>query len=183
MKFGKKVIRFDEPRVVRKRYYPYPLIPRWGHVVSLAIMLIMSAIAIFVRSDDTSGDRIAMMGVGVVMGLAGGYGIPLLDQLGSSTISIGPGGIERMDSLLGYQIPILMLMGYRRHRWKWPKVRVIMLVCEAFGEKAFDVLKVYGDDDQLLGCVGLGAKTKVSDVVLRIEANGGIVVRPEINTN
>ena len=94
-------------------------------------------------------------------------------------ISIGPGGIERMDSTLGYQLPILMLMKYRRHRWKWQNVSAIVLVNEGFGEKAFDVLKVYGDDDQLLGWAGIGAKTNVEDVVRRIEANGGTVVREE----
>ncbi len=79
--------------------------------------------------------------------------------------------------MLGYQSPILMLMKYRRHRWKWQNVSAIVLVNEGFGEKAFDVLKVYGDDDQLLGCAGIGAKTNVEDVVRRIEANGGTVVR------
>ena len=75
MKLGKEVITFSEPRIVRKGYYPYPLIRRWGHVVSLAIMLIMVAMAIFVRPDDPLGDRLAFMGFGVIAGLAVGYGI------------------------------------------------------------------------------------------------------------
>jgi len=65
-------------------------------------------------------------------------------------------------------VPILILLKFRYHHWKWEDIALINLNVETFGDKEIRFLEIVGHDNAKLGVVGLPVKKFKFDKLLDV---------------
>ena len=163
-----KSMSWTEPTIVRKTYGSYPLLPAWSHFVFVGVFLVFILITLLIRTEDPPIEKIMMIGLGTFLAAACGYGIPLIDGLGGSAISVSAAGIERMDSHLGYNIPILLLFRYRCRKWRWKDISFLYLHTEELKGRSIRILEIVDSNEESLGVIGLPYKKFKMDKLLAV---------------
>lgn len=177
MKLFKKTITWDEPKPVRKAFFSYPVVPVWTHFV-FGIFVVLSIVIAFLGPSEEGADvKLWIILGGILIGAVLGYVLPLVDNIGGSSIRVDSAGILRMDSMLTYQAPILMLMRYRQHHWKWKEIAYLYLHREQIEDKTYQVVEVVGHDDNNLGVVGLPLKKFKMDKFLAVLEENNCTMR------
>lgn len=177
----KKTMTWEEPKPVRKKYYPYPLFPFWSHIVFGGVVIFFALITILIPSEGPRNDTFLYLGIGLFIAAFFGYGTRLIDSIGGTPIRVGGTGIVRMGSVVGYGSPILMLFKFGRRHWKWRDIAYLYLHTEQFNEHLISIIKIVGHNDKPLGTVGLPTKKfKMNELIAVLEENNCPLRRDEM---
>ena len=174
----KKTMTWEEPKSVRKKYYPYPLIPFWSHIVFFSVIVIFIVLTFLIFPEGPLNDKLLMLGIGVFMAAFFSYGIRLIDSIGGTSVRVGHAGIERMDAVI-LNSTILSLLNFGRHHWKWRDIAYLYLYTEQFNEQSIHVIEIVGHDNEPLGMIGLPVKEFKMDMFLAVLEENNCPLRPD----